>query len=217
MSEWRDLSTRFPEHTLVRDPAAYADVFAAIDEAVERAATVEPRPDECEVLYTVTKRNEDGEEEEVPALLWRVPIVPVRVPSTVRLCIGLLQYYHWPVARSNEGGCLPHVPTLLKRKLRPTLDEGVDLAAFLVTRTNRADREDYMEPSAPILNLIERNFPPPVPAPLATVLHEAMRRIGVVRENYVESLKPWRGKSQTKRFDKWTARLNRLIGDSAIV
>ena len=211
-TNWKELAERFPEETLVRDPAAYADVFAAIDEAAARARTVEPSPDECEVVCTVPAE-EPGDEDRA-MFLWRVPVVPVRVPSTVRLCVGLLQYYRWPVARSAEGACLPHVDTLLKRKLRPTLDEAVDLAAFLMVRVRREVRANYSEPSATILKLIENNFPPPVPGPLAEVLREVRRRVDVVREYYVEMVKSSHGRPKTRRFDRWNERLDRLLGGS---
>jgi hypothetical protein len=209
-TDWRKLARRFPQHTLVRDPAAYADVFAAIDEAAERARRVEPSPDEMEVM-AVVRRDGDEEGPGEPLYMWRVPVVPVRCANTVRLCIGLLQYYRWPVVRTAEGGCLPHVDTLLRRSLRPTPDEAVDLASFLVVPTYRG-REDYLGPSAPILKLIEDNFRPPIPEPLADVLREAKRRLTVVRDNYVSDTRRWRGRPQTKRFDKWFRRLDRLLG-----
>ena len=210
---WKELSERYPDRTLIRDPAAYADVFTAIDEAQHRAAGVQPSPDECEVIGYVPAEGA-GDEESVNAMLaWRTPVVPVRVPNTVRLCIGLLQYYHWPVLRSADGACLPHVDTLLKRKLRPMLEEAVDLAAFLIVRVGSKDQEeDYTWPSATILNLIERNFDPPVPRPLAAVLREARRRVEVSRVNYVNLTRRHGGRPQTKRFDRWVKRLDRLLG-----
>ena len=212
MTDWRDLSARFPAHTLVRDPSAYADVFAAIDEAMARAATVEPSPGEYEVLATITERDEGGDEVDVPLVVWRVPDVPVRIPNTVRLCIGLLQYFHWPVERPTVNACMPHVPTLLKRRLRPTLDEGVDVAAFLVVRSDYDGRENYNEPSAAILKFLEDNFEPPVPSAMAAVLREAKRRVELSQAQYVERVKSYRGQPQIKRFDKWTQRLDRLLG-----
>jgi hypothetical protein len=211
-TDWRELATRFPDHTLLRDPAAYADVFAAIDEALARAAGVEPSPNEYDVLTTVKDRDEDGEEVDVPLLVWRVPVVPVRVPNTVRLCLGIMQYYHWPVERPEVNASLPYVDVLLKRKLRPTLDEAVDLAAFLTVRSNDVARENYVEPSAAILKLIEANCAPPVPEPLAAVLRESKRRVGVTRDNYVAMVNSYHGRPQVKRFAKWIERLDRLLG-----
>lgn len=51
-THWRSLCERYPQHTLIRNPADYADVFEAIDKAAERARTVEPSADEDEVVGT---------------------------------------------------------------------------------------------------------------------------------------------------------------------
>ena len=211
-TDWRELASRLPERTIVRDPSSYADVFAAIDEALTRAATWEASPTDFESLGKVKQRDEFGEEELVDFVVCRVPAVPVRVPSSVRLCVALLQFQQWDVPQPLEGACLPHVGKILRRKLRPTLSEAVDLAGLMITRIHHAQHESYTEPLAEILNLIERNFDPPVPEPLAVVLREARRRVAVCRENYVTALRAWRGRPQTKRFDKWDQRLARLLG-----
>jgi hypothetical protein len=211
-TDWADLARREPHRTIVRDPSSYADVFAAIDDAIALAARWEPSPTDYVSLGKIKQVDEAGEEEFVDYVVCEVPSVAVRLPNTVRLCIGLLQFQEWGIGASPNGAALPHVGKLLRRRLRPTLDEAIDLAGFLVRRIYHMVGEHYTEPIPEILNLIERHFDPPVPEPLAVVLRESRRRLAVCRDVYVAATCSWGGRPQVKRFDNWDRRLARLLG-----
>src|SRR6187549_2741810 len=101
MVPWRERLRKYPLVTLLRDAEAYADVFDAIEEARGRARTWEPSPTDfvslgkLQVIDARTDDNEPGAEGAPEARLedfvvCKVPVVPVRVPNTVRLCVGLL-------------------------------------------------------------------------------------------------------------------------------
>lgn len=85
-TDWNKLSRRYPRHTLVRDPATYADVFAAIDEAAGRAAAVEPSADEFEIVGNVP--HDATEQGDFLLWVWRVPAVASRYGRRLRSAVG---------------------------------------------------------------------------------------------------------------------------------
>jgi hypothetical protein len=210
-----NLARQFPDLTLI-DIETYADVFQAIADAIARADGWEPSPSDYEKVGTVMGSGEmEGELFEVEAC--RTPTMAVRVPNTVRLCIGLLQFHLWRSAiqwRGSGAGPLPvqlpDVQTLLNRKLHPTIAEGADLAAFLTPPSH--DGTGYDEPLACVLRFIERQFEPPVPRAIAAHLVESKRRIGQRCQRYCEAIRQRGARPQTKRFDQWVQRIDRLIG-----
>ena len=220
MVPWREMHKRFPHVTLLPDCERYADVFDAIEEARTRARTWEPSPTDYDVLGTVRVRERGGDEEQLQDfVVVRVPVVPVRTANTVRLCVALLQYDLWrtgllwagDACTSNEA-CLPCVKTLLGRKLRPTAEEGADLARFLSPPGPDASRVNFGEPLAPLLRLLEGAFPPPAPPPLHGPLEEARLRIAVARDAHLARQRSYGGRGTRKRFDQWIARIDQLLG-----
>lgn len=223
VSAWRDLWQQYPHATLLSDVRAYADVFDAIEEAKARGRDWEPSPTDFECLGKVTATAADGSQTLEDLIVCRVPVVQVRVPSTVRLCLGLLQYNFWQLAETwnekNFGAAsarsmmLPDPDALLRRRLQPTITEAVDLAAFLITPHPEIGRTSFGEANARVLGLLERTFEPPVPAPLAMPLREAERRVQMAQEEYRRTRRSHGGKVQTKRFEQWGARIERLLGE----
>ena len=215
----QQLALRFPNLTLI-DVASYADVLQAIADAIARAEGWEPSPTDYEKVGSVARRGEI-EGELIDLEVCRTPTMAVRVPSTLRLCIGLLQFHLWRNAllwRRDVGAALalplplqlPDVRTLLNRRLHPTVEEGADLAIFLTPPSPSGT--DYDEPLACVLRFIERHFVAPVPHPVSKHLVESKRRIGSARQRYREAMKQRGVRPQTKRFDGWLQRIDRLIG-----
>lgn len=218
MVPWRQVQRRYPHVTLLSDRGAYADVFDAIEEARGRAGKWEPSPTEHTTLAELT-----GSDDPILAgfSLCQVPVVPVKVPNTVRLCVGLLQYGLWQEAVDrNEGwpsgrrveALLPDVGVLLGRKLRPTAEEGADLARFLCVPEPKVGEGGYREPLSPLLRMLEKCFEPPAPAPMRAPLEEAKRRVRVACDQFMAFQRFSKGRGTTKRYDQWVARIDRLLG-----
>jgi len=224
MTPWRELHRQLPQFTYVADIAAYADVFDAIDDARDRGRGYAPGPDECERLGRMRVTEQDGSERIEDFVVYRMPVTQVRTPNIVRLCIGLLQDSVWRNAERwhlrvdpppDSDVLLPDVSTLLSRKIQPAPSEVADVARFLLLPSPGLfpNEESYGEPFAPVFRFLEKHVASPAREPVRAALLEARCRLAVVRAQAIQIRHKSGGKPQTSRFDKWDARLARLLDE----
>jgi hypothetical protein len=223
MVPWRELARRFPEATHV-DVEAYARLFDAVDDAQRRGEAWEPGP--ADVEWYEVRHKSNGETVRLAAV--ERPVMPVRADDPARLVVALLQRERWhdahlwaggkPVDLRDTGkkGRLPDVETLLRRNLTPDAATAADLVRFGVSPHAKACPVAYSDAHvSAVLRLIEKNFPPPVPAELRPPLREMIRRLEVIAGQVRAHQRKYRMRLSTKLADKAVARVRRLLGDNA--